>query len=248
MLGVIGLLRTMGLLDIFGRTARPRAHAVRPQGRAADPRRSARGRHRAGQVPGGDRGAQAGRRARRATEYDIVIFATEHRADTVGYALVEHIRLGRFNPERARELGVPEGPLWGRIHKGETVTLPDGRRVGPAELVGQPAAGPHGGLSRATPGPVAALMEAPAAPTCWSTRRRSATRSGAGGGDRPLDRRGRRPSIAREAGVRRLVLTHISRALQPGGAGTAGGGPGDLSRDDHRARDGMELEVPFRAE
>ena len=60
-------------------------------------------------------------------EYDIATFATDHRADTVGYALVEHQRLGRFHPERARELGVPEGPLWGRLHKGETVTTPEGR-------------------------------------------------------------------------------------------------------------------------
>src|ERR1700682_4229176 len=70
-------------------------------------------------------------------DYDIVVYGTKHRADTVGYALAEHPRLGRFNPERARELGIPEGPLWGRLHKGEAVMLPDGRTVSPAELVGE---------------------------------------------------------------------------------------------------------------
>ena len=97
---------------------------------------------------------RAGDRLRR-DEYDIVVFETEHRADTVGYALAEHIRLGRFHPERARELGVPEGPLWGRLHKGETVTLDDGRTVSPADLVGPPRPGRtvvYSGDTRPQPG------------------------------------------------------------------------------------------------
>ena len=121
-------------------------------------------------------------------EYDIVVFETEHRADTVGFALVEHTRLGRFNPERARELGIPEGPLWGQLHKGETVTLPDGRAIGPerpgraAAPAGRTlvyyrrhAAAPRGGRGRA--------RRRSADPRGHLRRRRA----GAGEGDRPLD-------------------------------------------------------------
>jgi ribonuclease Z len=72
----------------------------------------------------------------RRNNYAMVPFAAAHGGGALGFALVEEERRGRFNPDRARELGIPEGPLWGRIHKGEAVTLDDGRVVEPSELVG----------------------------------------------------------------------------------------------------------------
>ena len=55
---------------------------------------------------------------------------------SLGYALVEEDRKGRFDPDLARSLGIPEGPLWGKIHRGESVTLDNGRVIEPARLVG----------------------------------------------------------------------------------------------------------------
>jgi ribonuclease Z len=69
-------------------------------------------------------------------EYDLEVVAVEHGGGAVGYALHEHERLGRFNPDKAREAGIPEGPLWGRLHRGESVTLLDSRVVAPRDLVG----------------------------------------------------------------------------------------------------------------
>src|SRR5262249_46782618 len=75
-------------------------------------------------------------------DYSIDTFEVEHRgAPTLGFAIVEAERRGRFNPDRARELGIPEGPLWGQLHRGMTVTLPDGRTVDPRDLVGEPRPG-----------------------------------------------------------------------------------------------------------
>ena len=237
MLGITGLLRTMGLQD---RTAPVTLYGPRGAQRILGAAMSL-GIER-NKFPVEVVEIRAGDRLRR-DEYDIVVFETEHRADTVGYALAEHTRLGRFRPERARELGVPEGPLWGRLHKGETVTLDDGRTVSPPDLVGAPRRGrtlvysgdtrPHLALLMAARGADLLIHEATfggdeadrAVETGHSTAAEAAR-------------------VALEAGVRRLVLTHISprytrdapellaeaRAVFP---------------ETVIARDGMTVEVPF---
>jgi ribonuclease Z len=62
--------------------------------------------------------------------YELRAFATEHGGGSIGYALKEHERRGRFDVEKAKAAGIPEGPLWGKIAKGE---MP-----GPEGVVGPP--------------------------------------------------------------------------------------------------------------
>jgi ribonuclease Z len=73
-------------------------------------------------------------------DYALIPFRTRHGADSIGWALVEHDRLGRFDPDRARELGVPEGPLFGMLHRGIPVQV-DGRQITPELVVGPPRPG-----------------------------------------------------------------------------------------------------------
>src|SRR5882724_502527 len=202
MLGITGLLRTMGLQD---RTAPVTLYGPRGAGRVLN----------AAVNLGIERNKfpvevveiRAGDRLSRG-EYDIVVFQTEHRADTVGYALAEHVRLGRFNPERALELGIPEGPLWGRLHKGESVLLEDGRIISPADLLGPPRAGRtlvYSGDTR----PALSVIEAARGADLL-------VHEATFGGDE-LERAretghstaSEAARVALEAGVRRLVLTHI---------------------------------------
>ena len=58
----------------------------------------------------------------------LVPFATDHRMPSVGWVLEEPARPGRFHPDRALALGVPEGPLFGRLQHGQPVEVAGGRK------------------------------------------------------------------------------------------------------------------------
>ena len=73
--------------------------------------------------------------------YRVEAFPTDHRIRSIGFSLVEDERPGRFDVEAARARGVPAGPLFGQLQRGEGVTLPDGRLVRPEEVVGPPRPG-----------------------------------------------------------------------------------------------------------
>ncbi len=73
--------------------------------------------------------------------YWIEGFAVEHGTEALGYAIVERERPGRFDVTAADALGVPEGPARGQLQAGEEVTVPDGRTVTPADVLGEPRPG-----------------------------------------------------------------------------------------------------------
>lgn len=74
-------------------------------------------------------------------EYVVRAVTAQHVIPSFAYALIEKPRPGKFNPEEARKLGVPEGPLWSKLQHGEAVKLPDGRVVKPEQVVGKPRRG-----------------------------------------------------------------------------------------------------------
>jgi len=74
-------------------------------------------------------------------EFQIEWQPLSHRIFTAGYALIEAARPGRFNVARADQLGVPNGPARGRLQRGETVVLTDGRHVHPENVLGPPRPG-----------------------------------------------------------------------------------------------------------
>jgi ribonuclease Z len=73
--------------------------------------------------------------------YTVTARQLDHRLFALGYRVDERPRPGRFNVEKARELGVPEGPLWGQLQAGEEVRLEGGRLLLPSDVLGAPRLG-----------------------------------------------------------------------------------------------------------
>jgi len=175
--------------------------------------------------------------------YDICVFDTEHAGGSVGYALREHERPGRFDPEKARAAGVPEGHLWGKLQKGETVGLPDGRTVTADGIVGPKRPGrvivftgdtrPCAAVVDAAQGADLLIHEATfgeeekerAKETGHSTAREAA-------------------QVALAAKARRLVLSHVS-ARYSISADELVKEAREVFKETVVAKDGMTIEVPF---
>jgi ribonuclease Z len=152
---------------------------------------------------------EPGEVAVRRDEYEVRGVRTDHRTNAVGYALVEDERKGRFDRERAEELGVPVGPKFSKLHEGTPVELDDGRVVEPEQVVGDPRPGRrfvYTGDTRPT-GPVAEAAEDADLlvhdATFADDRRERAVETGHSTAREAAE-------IASRAGAERLALVHIS--------------------------------------
>ena len=75
------------------------------------------------------------------SDFFIRAFSLDHTKTCVGYTLEELDRPGEFNPEKAKELGVPCGPLWSQLQKGFEVKATDGSIVKPEQVLGSKRSG-----------------------------------------------------------------------------------------------------------
>jgi ribonuclease Z len=74
-------------------------------------------------------------------DYIVEVAKSNHVVLGLAYAFVEKPRPGKFYPEKARALGVPEGELWSKLQHGEKIKLSNGRVVSPEEVMGLPRKG-----------------------------------------------------------------------------------------------------------
>ncbi len=74
-------------------------------------------------------------------EYQIEATSSNHAVTSFSYAFVEKPRPGKFHPEMAKALGIPQGQAWGQLQRGAVLRLPDGRVVKAEDVAGPPRKG-----------------------------------------------------------------------------------------------------------
>ena len=169
--------------------------------------------------------------------YLVRAVRVDHRVNALGYVLQEDTRPGRFDLNVAKALGVPPGPAYGKLQKGESITLEDGRVVEPSQVLGPSRRGRKLVISGDTR-PCAAMIEAAKGADVLIHEATFSDEEQ----ERALETR---HSTAREAGkvaaeaqVKRLVLTHFSsrhdvdpEPLVAQAKEAFPGGPVDAARD-----------------
>jgi ribonuclease Z len=150
-------------------------------------------------------------------EYAIHAFRTDHTASSLGFALMEADRLGRFDVAKALAAGVPNGPLFGRLHRGEDVELPDGTVVRADDLVGDARPGRKLVYSADTR-PCQATVDAADGADLLVHEATFGTDDGPRAVETRHSTAREAAEVAAEAGVRQLILTHFSarHSEQPG--------------------------------
>ncbi len=173
---------------------------------------------------------------------EVRAYPTVHRIASVGYALVEDERPGRFHPDRAAALGVPAGPLFGALQRGRPVEAA-GRTVRPEEVMDPPRRGRAVVITGDTR-PAESTVEAARGAdvlihdsTFGEEERARAEETGHSTAAEAAE-------VAREAGVRRLVLTHISPRYTRDAPELLAEAKA-VFPESVVARDGLTLEVPF---
>ena len=174
--------------------------------------------------------------------YAVHACRADHTIPALSYLFAEDDRPGTFFPGRAEGLGVPKGPLWNRLQRGHSVQGEGGRTVRPEDVLGTGRAGRTVGYSGDTR-PARRLVEFFRSVDCLvfdstfadehAERAEQTGHSTASGAGR----------LARDAGARRLVLTHFSSRYPDAAALAAEAGR--LHGSVTAARDMMEIEVEW---
>ncbi len=78
--------------------------------------------------------------------YTVKACNADHSVPAFSYVFQEKDKPGRFHPDKAKELGVPEGNLWNKLQNGEEVTI-EGKTVKPSDVLGEKRPGKKIGIS-----------------------------------------------------------------------------------------------------
>lgn len=149
-------------------------------------------------------------------EYTVHAAQSNHLDNSLAYALVEKLRPGRFSTQKAKKQGVPEGPLWSKLQRGSQVTLANGRTVTPEMVLGSSRPGRkivYSGDTGQSENIVKLAKKADLLIHETTFEDELAERAVEDGHSTPS----MAAKTAKKAGVKRLILTHISARYKNAG-------------------------------
>ncbi len=174
-------------------------------------------------------------------EYVVRALDAQHTVPALSYALEEKERPGRFDLEKARALGIPEGPLYRKLQEGQSV-LVAGRTFGPDLVLGPPRRGrkivytgdtmPSESLVAFARGADVLIHDA----TAETSLEEKANRYGHSTARQAA-------LVAKDAGVRTLVLTHVSPRYEDAAPILADATP--VFPNTFLAEDFFRMDVPY---
>lgn len=174
--------------------------------------------------------------------YTVRCIDAVHNVPALSYSLEEENRPGRFNKERALELGVPEGRMFGRLQRGQAVEV-NGKTITPDMILGEPRKGRKITISGDT-APYDAFIEFARGSdvlihdaTTDSSLEEKANEYGHSTARQAAE-------VALEAGVDKLYLTHISPRYRD--AKPLENEARDVFPESYVAHDFMEFEVKLK--
>jgi ribonuclease Z len=79
-------------------------------------------------------------------DYQVTACEAQHGIPSFSYSFQDSIKPGKFYPEKAKELGIPEGKLWQELQNGNSIEI-DGRKIGSSQVTGEKRLGRKIGIS-----------------------------------------------------------------------------------------------------
>ena len=67
-------------------------------------------------------------------DFTLESFPLSHSDTSFGYSLVTKPKIGKFNVEKATKLGIPRGDLWKKLQSGNSIEL-NGKKIVPSDVL-----------------------------------------------------------------------------------------------------------------
>ncbi|OAT50465.1 ribonuclease Z [Providencia heimbachae] len=142
-------------------------------------------------------------------ELIVTAYSLEHRVECYGYRIEEHAKSGSLDADKLAQDNIPRGPWMQALKAGETITLEEGRVINGADYLGEPIAGKVIAIFGDTePTEQALLLAKDADLMVHETTLETAFETKANERGHSTTRQAAK--LAREAGVKRFVATHLS--------------------------------------